>query len=142
MELVIERAVLQSSLSLVQGIVERRNTVPILGHVLLEPNGTSLRLAATDLEVGIRTEIPCRVDKKGSVTLSARKLFEIVREAEGGEVSFKSLDNDWVELKCGRAKFKMMGLDPRSFPAMPSQSTAKEGAAQSRKPLKAELKIS
>jgi len=55
MELVIERAVLQSSLSLVQGIVERRNTVPILGHVLLEPDGASLRLAATDLEVGIRT---------------------------------------------------------------------------------------
>jgi len=72
MELVIERTVLQSSLSLVQGIVERRNTVPILGHVLLEPNGANLRLAATDLEVGIRTEIPCRVDKKGSATLNAR----------------------------------------------------------------------
>ena len=84
MELVIERAVLLSSLSLVQGIVERRNTVPILGHVLLEPDGANLRLAATDLEVGIRTEIPCRVDKKGSLTLNARKLFEIVREAEGG----------------------------------------------------------
>src|SRR6202043_3934570 len=140
MELVIERAVLQSSLSLVQGIVERRNTVPILGHVLLEPDGTSLRLAATDLEVGIRTEIPCRIDKKGSVTLNARKLFEIVREAEGGEVSFKSLDGDWVELKCGRAKFKMMGLDPRSFPAMPSQSTGKE-ATPAKKQLKAELVI-
>src|SRR6202795_1467071 len=125
MELVIERAVLQSSLSLVQGMVERRNTVPILGHVLLEPNGANLRLAATDLEVGIRTEIPCRVDKKGSFTLNARKLFEIVREAEGAEVAFKSLDNDWVELKCGRAKFKMMGLDRRSFPAMPSQAQAK-----------------
>src|SRR5277367_795478 len=131
MELVIERAVLQSSLSLVQGIVERRNTVPILGHVLLEPNGAGLRLAATDLEVGIRTEIPCRVDKKGSVTLNARKLFEIVREAEGEEVSFKSLDNDWVELKCGRARFKMMGLDPRSFPAMPSQSTKADGPKKS-----------
>src|SRR3984893_698824 len=118
MELVIERTVLQSSLSLVQGIVERRNTVPILGHVLLEPNGAHLRLAATDLEVGIRTEIPCRVDKKGSATLNARKLFEIVREAEGGEGSFKSLDNDWVELKCGRAKFKKSGVQPAAFPPL------------------------
>ena len=125
MELVIDRAVLQNSLSMVQGIVERRNTVPILGHVLLEPEGVSLRLAATDLEVGVRTEIPCRVGKKEPVTLNARKLFEIVREAEGEEVSFKSLDNDWIEIKCGRAKFKMMGLDPRSFPAMPSQAQAK-----------------
>src|SRR6202049_4699020 len=138
MELVIERTVLQSSLSLVQGIVERRNTVPILGHVLLEPNGANLCLAATDLEVGIRTEIPCRVDKKGSATLNARKLFEIVREAEGGEVSFKSLDNDWVELKCGRAKFKMMGLDPRSFPAMPSQAQAKP-QGDARKAVKGDL---
>jgi DNA polymerase-3 subunit beta len=141
MELVIERAVLQSSLALVQGIVERRNTVPILGHVLLEPNGTSLRLAATDLEVGIRTELPCRVDKKGSVTLNARKLFEIVREAEGPEVSFKSLDNDWVELKCGRAKFKMMGLDPRSFPAMPSQAQAKPQGDTAHRAVKGDLTI-
>src|ERR1700724_942651 len=140
MELVIERTVLQSSLSLVQGIVERRNTVPILGHGLLEPNGANLRLAATDLEVVIRTEIPCRVDKKGSATLNARKLFEIVREAEGGEVSFKSLDNDWVELKCGRAKFKMMGLDPRSFPAMPSQAQAKP-QGDARKAVKGDLTI-
>src|SRR6202162_4218255 len=140
MELVIERAVLQSSLSLVQGIVERRNTVPILGPLLPEPDGSSLRLAATDLEVGIRTEIPCRVDKEGSVTLNARKLFEIVREAEGDEVAFKSLDNDWVELKCGRARFKMMGLDPRSFPAMPAQST-KGSAEPARKAVKGDLKV-
>jgi len=141
MELVIERAALQSGLSLIQGIVERRNTVPILGHVLLEPDGTSVRLAATDLEVGIRTEVPCRVDKKGSFTLNARKLFEIVRETESGEVSFKSLDNDWVELKCGRAKFKMMGLDPRSFPAMPAQAQAKPQGDAAHKPVKGDLRI-
>jgi DNA polymerase III subunit beta len=141
MELIIERGVLQNCLSLVQGIVERRNTVPILGHVLLEPDGTNLRLAATDLEVGIRTEIPARIDKKGSVTLNARKLFEIVREAEGGEVSLKSLDNDWVELKCGRARFKMMGLDPRTFPAMPSQGSAKGKDEAARQTAKADLTI-
>src|SRR5580704_9857006 len=141
MELVIERAVLQSSLSLVQGIVERRNTVPILGHVLLEPDGSSLRLAATDLEVGIRTEIPCRVDKKGSVTLNARKLFEIVREAEGGEVTFKSLGHDLVEPKGGRAKFKMKGLGPRSFPAMPSPALAKPQGDAARKVAKGDLTI-
>jgi DNA polymerase-3 subunit beta len=142
MGLEIERASLLNGLGLVQGIVERRTTVPILGHVLIEPNGNSLALSATDLEVGIRTQVSCRSGKDKSITLHARKLFEIVREAEGEIVALNTLDNDWVELKCGRAKFKMMGLDPRSFPAMPSQSTAKEGAAQSRKPLKAELKIS
>ncbi len=140
MELVIERVSLQNSLAMVQGIVERRNTVPILGHVLIEPEGNKLKLSATDLEVGIRTEVPCKASEKSSLTLNARKLFEIVREAEGDEVAFKSLDNDWVELKCGRARFKMMGLDPRSFPAMPSQST-KGSAEPARKVVKGELKV-
>jgi DNA polymerase-3 subunit beta len=140
MELVIERASLQNSLAMVQGIVERRNTVPILGHVLIEPEGSRIRLSATDLEVGIRTEVACRASEKGSLTLNARKLFEIVREAEGEEVSFKSLENDWVELKCGRARFKMMGLDPRSFPAMPAQST-KGNAEPARKAVKGDLKV-
>jgi DNA polymerase-3 subunit beta len=140
MELVIERVSLQNSLAMVQGIVERRNTVPILGHVLIEPEEGKIRLSATDLEVGIRTEVACKASEKSSLTLNARKLFEIVREAEGDEVSFKSLDNDWVELKCGRARFKMMGLDPRSFPAMPAQST-KGSAEPARKAVKGELKV-
>src|SRR5579863_1494116 len=141
MELAIERVSLQNSLAMVQGIVERRNTVPILGHVLLEPDGNKITLSATDLEVGIRTEVPCKASTKGSLTLNARKLFEIVREAEGDEVALKSLDNDWVELKCGRARFKMMGLDPRSFPAMPSQSAAKGSVEPARKAVKGELKV-
>jgi DNA polymerase-3 subunit beta len=140
MGLVIERASMLNGLGMVQGIVERRTTVPILGHVLIEPNGNSIKLSATDLEVGIRTEVPCRSGKEKSVTLNARKLFEIVREAEGDELSLTTLDSDWVELKCGRARFKMQGLDPRSFPAMPTQSVAKDGAAK--KPaVKSELTI-
>jgi DNA polymerase III subunit beta len=139
MEVQIDRVSLLNSLSMVQGIVERRNTVPILGHVLIEPDENKLRLSATDLEVGIRTEVACEAAAKGTLTLNARKLFEIVREAEGDKVALKSLDKDWVEIKCGRARFKMMGLDPRSFPAMPSK-TEKPGEA-ARKAAKGELKI-
>jgi len=120
MELAIDRLSLLNSLSMVQGIVERRNTVPILGHVLMEPAQDRLRLCATDLEVGIRTELAAQTAEPAPLTLSARKLFEIVRETEGDKVNIKALDNDWFELRCGRARFKMTGLDPRSFPAMPS----------------------
>ena len=139
MGIVVERQSLMNGLALVQGIVERRNTVPILGHVLIEPEAQSIRLAATDLEVGISTQVPCKSGKEKSLTLNARKLFEIVRETEGEEFSINSLDNDWVELKCGRSRFKMMGLDPRSFPAMPSQSTKADGP---RKSVKALLTVS
>ena len=82
MELAIDRVSLLNGLSMVQGIVERRNTVPVLGHVLIEPGEDSVRLSATDLEVGIRTEIGAETVQPGPLTLSARKLFEIVRESE------------------------------------------------------------
>ncbi|HTW89100.1 MAG TPA: DNA polymerase III subunit beta [Candidatus Binataceae bacterium] len=138
MELSIDRTSLLNGLSLVQGIVERRNTVPILGHVMIEAEGGSLNLSATDLEVGIRTALACRSNGGGTITLNARKIFEIVREAGGEDVNLKSLENDWVELKCGRARFKMMGLDPRSFPAMPHKGEPKAAAG---KAVKAEISL-
>src|SRR5215467_8246128 len=139
MELAINRVSLLNSLSMVQGIVERRNTVPILSHVLIEPEEDKLILSATDLEVGIKTEISAEMIQPGPLTLSARKLFEIVRETEGEKVTIKTLDNDWFELRSGRARFKMMGLDPRSFPAMPSPNG--KGDEQAPAALKGELKL-
>jgi DNA polymerase-3 subunit beta len=91
------------------------------------------------LEVGIRTEISAEIVQPIPLTLSARKLFEIVRETEGEKVSIKALDNDWFELRCGRARFKMMGLDPRSFPTMPSPNG--KGDHQQRGAVKGELKL-
>src|SRR5579885_1011286 len=126
MELIIGRSALMGGLNLAQGIVERRNTVPILGNVLLEARDSSLTLAATDMEVGMRTRMACECANPGAVTLSAHKLFEIVRETEAQEVSLRSLENDWVEIRCGRARFKMMSLDPRNFPAMPSAAARTE----------------
>jgi DNA polymerase III subunit beta len=140
MELIIGRSALLSGLNLAQGIVERRNTVPILGNVLIEAKDSSLTLAATDMEVGMRTAMACECGNPGAVTLNAHKLFEIVRETEADEVSLRSLENDWVEMKCGRARFKMMSLDPRSFPAMPSAAERAETAAAGGTP-RAELSI-
>lgn len=129
METVIERSLLSDSLALAQGIVERRNTVPILSSVLLDATNEGLVLAATDLEVGLRTQLACRVATPGAITLNARKLYEIVRETQADEVSLRSGDNDWVEIKCGRARFRMLSLDPRSFPAMPAASEPKSAKA-------------
>ncbi len=141
MELVIDRVPLLGALSSVQGIVERRNTVPILGNVLLDARSGALQLSATDLEVGLRTQLACEARLPGTITLNARKLFEIVREAAADQVSLRSLEGDRVELKCGRASFKMMGLDPRSFPAMPQPGETAQPKDSKRKPLKAEMKL-
>jgi len=83
MKFSIERGEFQRGLGRIQSIVEKRNTMPILANALLEVSGKkegSLELAATDLEVGIRSLHPCEVAKPGRLTVSARKLHEIVRE--------------------------------------------------------------
>ena len=87
MKLTITKSELNRGLSRIQAIVEKRNSMPILANALLEARlpedgeetGT-LELAATDLEVGIRGVHPARVETAGSLTISAKKLFEITRE--------------------------------------------------------------
>jgi len=110
--------------------------MPILGSVLMEAEGDRLRLAATDLEVGIRAELEARVSKPGLMTAPARKLWEIVQESEAESVTLRALDNEQVEVRCGRAVFKMMSLDARSFPAMPSAEQVQESEGT-----KARLKV-
>jgi DNA polymerase III subunit beta len=79
MELVVRKSDLLRELQLFQGIVERKNTIPILANVLLEANGEEVRLLATDLEVGLRSRCPASVAKGGALTLPAKKLYEIVK---------------------------------------------------------------
>ena len=80
MELVVRKTDLLKELQLFQGIVERKNTIPILANVLLEASGDDLRLTATDLEVGLRGHCTASVAKPGALTLPAKKFFEVVRE--------------------------------------------------------------
>ena len=78
MELVVKKNDLLRELQLFQGIVERKNTIPILANVLMEAKGDAIRMLATDLEVGLRSGCEAAVEKGGTLTLPAKKLFEIV----------------------------------------------------------------
>ena len=86
MELVVKKNDLLKELSLLQGIVERKNTIPILANVLLEASKESVSLLATDLDVGLRSRCSASVSKGGSLTLPAKKLFEIVNALPETEV--------------------------------------------------------
>jgi len=79
MELVVRKNDLLRELQLFQGIVERKNTIPILANVLIEADGDQVKLLATDLEVGLRSRCQASVSKKGSLTLPAKKFCEIVK---------------------------------------------------------------
>src|SRR5712691_6591020 len=108
MEVTIKREDLVRGLHLVQGVVERRNTLPILANVLIEPAADGIALTATDTEVGLRGLVPATATKKGAVTVNARKLYEIAREVPGDDVVLKVAQPGWVDLLSGRSKFKIV----------------------------------
>jgi DNA polymerase-3 subunit beta len=123
MESTLEKEDLLRCLYLVQGVVEKRSTLPILSHVLIESGEGELSLGATDLEVGIRQRCKATVKKNGAVTTDARKLYEIIRELPPNLIALRSTGNGWVEVSSGRSRFRMASLDPKEFPAIgPSSS--------------------
>jgi DNA polymerase-3 subunit beta len=119
MEFTISRDELQSALYLMQGVVERRTPIPILGNVLLTAEGDAVIIAATDQQIGVRRKCIVRVKRKGSTTANGRMLHDIVRELPEGEVLLRSLENHWIEIASGKSRFKVVGIDPQEFPAMP-----------------------
>ena len=116
MEVVLDRDAFLKGLQMVQNIVEPRQTLPILANVLLETDGETVRLTATDLEVGARVTVPARVATKGSITMSARKLAEIVKELPAATLTLKVGDNASVSLRCGGVSYKVVGLAADDFP--------------------------
>lgn len=121
MEIKISKGDLLKGLSLVQGIVERKTTMPILANVLLEAKARGLTITATDLEVGVTSTIAAEVVKDGKAAVHARGLYDIVKELSDEMVSLSVGENQWVEIVCGRARFKIVGLSPEEFPALPKK---------------------
>jgi DNA polymerase III subunit beta len=119
MQFTIEKEVFLKGLARIQGIVEKRNTIPILSNVLIEAGDGEILLTATDLEVGMRATYPAQIAKPGKVTVSAKKLFEIIKELPDREISFLAKENCWIEIRCGKAMFNIVGLSPEEFPYFP-----------------------
>jgi DNA polymerase-3 subunit beta len=119
MEIKAKRGDLLATLYWTQSIVERRNTMPILANVLIEAQKKEIRITATDLEIGVRGAVEGDVVKEGTVTVSAKKLYEIIREVPNDLVQLKRLENDWVEIRSGKSVFKIVGMDAKEFPQFP-----------------------
>jgi DNA polymerase-3 subunit beta len=122
MNFTIEKETFLKGLGRIQGIVEKRNTIPVLANVLLEGNDGELHITATDLEVGMRSSYPANVTKSGKITVSAKKLHEIIKELPDREVTFSAKENCWIEVKCGKAHFNIVGLAADEFPSFPQSS--------------------
>ena len=120
MKIRIARDELLTGLQRVQGVVEKRNTMPALSNILLETKQDGVELVATDLEIGIRGHYKAEVLEPGSVSVSARKLFEILREMPDSEIAITTQDNNWVQIHAGKIQFKIVGLPGTDFPALPT----------------------
>jgi DNA polymerase-3 subunit beta len=119
MKATIERATLLKSLSHVQSVVERRNTIPILSNVLIEARDDgSIRLMATDLDLQVDESIQANVATAGATTVSAHTLFDIVRKLpEGSQVELNAAEGK-IQLSAGRARFNLSTLPRDDFPVI------------------------
>src|SRR5499427_3697626 len=124
MEFSVSKADLVRELSLSQGVVEKKTTIPILSNVLLEASGDRVNLTATDLELGIRCSCPARVKKEGSGTVPARKLLDYMRLLPEGDVNMKFLENHWASITSGRSRTRIAGMSRESYPELPAMPEA------------------
>ncbi|MBA5866826.1 MAG: DNA polymerase III subunit beta [Nitrospira sp. CR1.3] len=120
MKVRIGRDELLTGLQRVQGVVEKRNTMPILSNILIEAKQEGAEIVATDLEIGMRGLYKATVQKTGGVTVSARKLYEIIKELPPGEIEVASGENNWTSIQAGKSQFKIVGLPSSDYPALPT----------------------
>ena len=112
MKLTIDRDELLRGLGRIQAVVERRGTLPILSNVLIDAPEDCITMSATDLEVGVVSRHAAQVETPGSITLGARKLHDLVRELEDGEVRISSEDSARVGIESGPSHIQLLSISP------------------------------
>ena len=123
MELVVRKNDLLRELQLFQGIVERKNTIPILANVLMEAKGDEVRFLATDLEVGLRSRCAATVSKPGTITLPAKKFYEIVKSLPETDIRIAD-DKNGVKVAADRFDSRMQTLPKEDFPSLPENGSS------------------
>src|SRR4030095_11217687 len=125
MELTTSQDILVRGLRKIQGIVERKNTLPILSHFLLTAKSDETIIHATDLELGYKGYLDKTWTNPETATFPARKTYDIRRELPaGGEVTLTVETQGWAYIKAGSAEFKVPCLPAEEYPALPPVAQA------------------
>ncbi len=119
MEARVERKEFLSELGPMQGIVERRTTIPVLSHILLEAKEEGLGISSTDLDVSLTSSCPAKVKTPGAIAVQARKFIEIIRALTAETVELVLEDEKRLRIQAGRSRFKVNGLAAEDFPTLP-----------------------
>ena len=108
-----------NGLASVQNITSKKGTMAILSNVLIQSENDAVILTATDLEIGIKKKLPAEILSSGSITLPARKLFEIVRESNSDQIHMEILENCWAKITDDSSNYRLAGMDSEEFPSFP-----------------------
>lgn len=122
----IARDSLLDSLSKTVPITEKRTSLPILSHILLEAMNNTATLVATDLEVGIKVTNECQVRESGTLALPSKKMYEIVRELGSSIIEISTLDPFKLVIQAGQSVFELSGMDAGDYPAWASPEEGSE----------------
>jgi DNA polymerase-3 subunit beta len=120
MNFTVNKEIITEALQKVQSVVEKKNTLQILSNVLLKVNNNELTIIATDLEVGLKILIPVESNQNGSIAISAKNLFEIIKELPNKPITFTKTENNWIQITCLKKKFNLVGLADEEFPPLPN----------------------
>lgn len=125
MKFSVSKEKLIEGLQTVQNVVSTRTTLPILSNVLLQAGEGGLQLTTTDLDVGIRGSVEATIEKPGTTTLPARRLFTIIRELPASEIQIEVDSKNVASIRSGPSFFKILGLPQEEFPPLPKFENAK-----------------
>ena len=124
MKIRTKKAELLSLIGKTQNVVERRNTMPILINILLDATDGHLKVFATNLEVSLTDEIEATVTTPGKAAVSAKSLFDIVKElSDTEEVTLSKQDNNWLKITQGKSVFNLVGIGADEYPVFPKHTT-------------------
>ncbi len=119
MEFIIDKNEFVKGLYQAQSVVEKKGTMPILSNVLIEAFEGTVSITATDLEIAVKAKHPADIKKEGKATVSAKKLYEVVKELPDKRVLMRQKENQWVEVSSGKSIFNIMGISAETFPTLP-----------------------
>jgi len=110
------------ALNITQGIVDKKNVMPILANLLIEADEKLpfIKISATDLEVAVHVQAQATIEKPGKITVNAKNLFDIVRESASEEINVKASTNNRIEILSNQSEYKIHGLDAKEFPNLPT----------------------
>ena len=127
MDITVSKSELNKSISVIQSIVEKRTTMPILANVLLSAADGKLKISASDLEITAVSLSNASVNTPGSTTVSARVFSELVRELPEGEIKIKLTEGERLEITTQKSKFKIIGISSDEYPSLPGVSFKTKG---------------